>query len=67
MHLKHLNEGGNAIKVSSPIRGDIAKIIADSIVKKIQDGLQVEACALGSTGKKSAAQMSGDIDKGIYT
>lgn len=57
-----LNEGGNAIKASAPIRGDIAKIIADSIVKKIQNGLQVEACALGSTGKKSAAQMSGDID-----
>jgi hypothetical protein len=35
MHLKHLNEGGNAIKTSAPIRGDIAKIIADSIVKKI--------------------------------
>lgn len=57
-----LNEGGNAIKSSAPIRGDFAKIIADSIVHKIQDTLDINAAALGSTGKKSASQMSGDID-----
>jgi hypothetical protein len=49
-----LNEGGNAIKNATPIRGDIAKLVADSIVKKIQDNLNINACALGSTGKKSA-------------
>ena len=58
----YLCEGGNAIKIAEPIRGDIAKLIADSIVNKIQQKLKVNACPLGSTGKKSANQMSGDID-----
>lgn len=57
--------GGLAIKNAMPIRGDFAGLIGNAIVSKISKGLNINCSVLGSTGKKSAQQLSGDIDIAI--
>lgn len=58
-----LNEGGNAIKSSSPVSGDKALPIAEKVIgilkKRYPD---TEFAPIGSVGKKNAEQTSGDID-----
>ena len=56
-----LNEGGNAIKSSKPIRGDYAERIGLQIINNLKDfGFYCDL--LGSTGKKGKEDYSGDID-----
>lgn len=55
-------EGGHSIEGAEPIRGDLAKEVADQIISKIKDKFHIECAALGSTGKKGKDQTSGDID-----
>lgn len=55
-------EGGHSIDGAEPIRGDLAKQVADEIIEKIKDKFDIECAELGSTGKKSKNQTSGDID-----
>lgn len=55
-------EGGHSVEGVEPIRGDLAKKVADEIIKKIKNKFNIECAALGSTGKKSKDQTSGDID-----
>jgi len=57
-----LFEGGHSIEGVEPIRGDLAKKVADEIIEKIKNKFHIECAALGSTGKKSKEQTSGDID-----
>ena len=59
---KYINEGGNSIPDAEPIRGDLAKIVSDDIIKLIKDKFKCEAAALGSVGKKGKNQTCGDID-----
>ena len=63
--LKYINEGGHSIDNAEPIRGDLAKIVADDIIKVITDKFHCECAALGSVGKKGKNQTSGDIDIAI--
>lgn len=55
-------EGGHSVENVSPIRGDLAKVVADEIIDSITKEFKCKASALGSTGKKSKEQTSGDID-----
>lgn len=55
-------EGGHSVENASPIRGDLAKVVADEIISNITKEFNCKASALGSTGKKSKEQTSGDID-----
>lgn len=55
-------EGGHSVEGAEPIRGDLAKVVADEIISKIKDKFNIECAALGSTGKKGKNQTSGDID-----
>lgn len=57
-----ITEGGHSINGVEPIRGDLAKVVADEIISKISKEFKCNASALGSTGKKSKEQTSGDID-----
>lgn len=54
--------GGHSITGAGPIRGDLAKIIADEIIDSITKEFNINCSALGSTGKKGKDQKSGDID-----
>ena len=55
-------EGGHSVEGAEPIRGDLAKVVADEIIEKVKDEFKIECAALGSTGKKGKNQTSGDID-----
>ena len=55
-------EGGHSVENATPIRGDLAKVVADEIISNITKEFNCKASALGSTGKKSKEQTSGDID-----
>ena len=55
-------EGGHSIEDAQPIRGDLAKKVADEIIKVIKDKFNCECASLGSVGKKTKDQTSGDID-----
>lgn len=55
-------EGGHSVDGVEPIRGDLAKKVADEIIEKIKNEFNIECAALGSTGKKGKNQTSGDID-----
>lgn len=57
--------GGFAIKNAIPVRGDIAGNIAKQVIKDINDNIHIKAVALGSTGKKTKLEYSGDIDIAI--
>ena len=58
-----LNEGGNAIKSSSPVRGDKALPIAEKVIGILKERYpDTEFAPIGSVGKKNAEQTSGDID-----
>lgn len=55
-------EGGHSVEGAEPIRGDLAKVVADEIIEKVKGEFKIECAALGSTGKKGKNQTSGDID-----
>ena len=55
-------EGGHSVDGVEPIRGDLAKQVADEIIEKVKGEFKIECAALGSTGKKGKNQTSGDID-----
>lgn len=55
-------EGGHSVEGAEPIRGDLAKIVADEIIERVKSEFKIECAALGSTGKKGKNQTSGDID-----
>lgn len=55
-------EGGHSVEGAEPIRGDLAKVVADEIIEKVKSEFKIECAALGSTGKKGKNQTSGDID-----
>lgn len=55
-------EGGHSVEGVSPIRGDLAKVVADEIIAALVKEFKCECAALGSTGKKPKDQTSGDID-----
>lgn len=55
-------EGGHSVEGAEPIRGDLAKVVADKIIEKVKSEFKIECAALGSTGKKGKNQTSGDID-----
>lgn len=61
-----INEGGNAIKVSSRINQENVEATLQAIYKKVLVGLfglkKDEYALLGSTGKKLPGSSSGDID-----
>lgn len=58
-----LNEGGNAIKSSSPVRGDKALPIAEKVIGILKGKYpETEFAPIGSVGKKNSEQTSGDID-----
>lgn len=58
-----LNEGGNAIKGAQAIPGNLALPIANEVIGILKQKWPSNNYApLGSTGKKNADQMSGDID-----
>lgn len=58
-----LNEGGNAIKSSSPVRGDKALPIAEKVIGILKEKYpETEFAPIGSVGKKNSEQTSGDID-----
>ena len=58
-----LNEGGNAIKSSSPVSGDKALPIAEKVIGILKERYpDTEFAPIGSVGKKNAEQTSGDID-----
>ena len=58
-----LNEGGNAIKSSSPVSGDKALLIAEKVIGILKERYpDTEFAPIGSVGKKNAEQTSGDID-----
>ena len=58
-------EGGHSVEGAEPIRGDLAKPVADEVIKLVQSKFNCEMSALGSTGKKGADKTSGDIDIAI--
>lgn len=58
-------EGGHSIEDAQPIRGDLAKKVADEIIKVIKGKFNCECVPLGSVGKKGADKTSGDIDIAI--
>ena len=60
-----LVEGGNAIQSATAILSVKAELFGNLIVKKIKEQLHVNACTLGSTGKKLDTDYSGDIDIAI--
>lgn len=60
-----ITEGGHSIEGAEPIRGDLAKVVADEIIEKVSKEFKCNCVALGSTGKKSKDQTSGDIDLAI--
>ena len=55
-------EGGHSIDGATPIRGDLAKEVADNIMNQVKTEFHIECAALGSVGKKGKNQTSGDID-----
>ena len=57
-----ITEGGHSVEGVSPIRGDLASVVANEIISKISKEFNCQCAALGSTGKKSKEQTSGDID-----
>lgn len=62
IHESLITEGGHSIEGAEPIRGDLAKPVADEIITKFKKVFKCECAALGSTGKKTKEQNSGDID-----
>ena len=54
-----------AIKNSLPIKTPYAINISNVIINKLKNNLQIEACTLGSLGKKLDYEESGDIDIAI--
>ena len=54
-----------AIKNSLPIATPYAVNIANNIITKLKDNLHIQACTLGSLGKKPDYEESGDIDIAI--
>ena len=60
-----INEGGHSVEGCEPIKGNLAKGVADEIIGKLKSKFHCECTALGSTGKKSENQTSGDIDIAI--
>lgn len=54
-----------SIHEALPIRGDLTLVIANEIIKLIQKKFNIKLSPLGSTGKKSKDQYSGDIDIAI--
>lgn len=61
--VRTLNEGGNAIKSSSPVSGDKALPIAEKVIGILKERYpDTEFAPIGSVGKKNAEQTSGDID-----
>lgn len=63
--MKEEGAGGNAIKSSESINGRLAGEFGKKIVDSIKNKLGIDACTLGSTGKKPDTQTSGDIDIAI--
>lgn len=59
---KYLNEGGHTFKDVSPIRGDEALDVANEVIDVIKKHFHCNMVPLGSTGKKSHDETSGDID-----
>lgn len=58
-------EGGTSVSGAEPIRGDLAKPVADEIINKLKDKFDCKCATLGSVGKKTKDQTSGDIDIAI--
>lgn len=58
-------EGGTSVNGAEPIRGDLAKPVADEIISKLKDKFNCKCATLGSVGKKTKDQTSGDIDIAI--
>lgn len=61
----YIIEGGHSVDGCEPIRGDLAKPIADKIIADLKSKFNCECAALGSVGKKGADKTSGDIDIAI--
>lgn len=59
---KPLNEGGHTFKDVLPIRGDEALDVANEVIDVIKDHFHCNMVPLGSTGKKTHDETSGDID-----
>jgi len=57
-----INEGGTSVEGAQPIRGDLAKPIADEIISILQKKFKCKCAPLGSVGKKGKDKTSGDID-----
>ena len=58
-----LNEGGNAIKSSTPGSGDKALPIAEKVIGILKEKYpETEFAPIGSVGKKNSEQTSSDID-----
>lgn len=58
-----LNEGGNAIRSSSPVRGDKALPIAEKVIGILKEKYpETDFAPIGSVGKKNSEQTSSDID-----
>lgn len=64
-HIQMIKEGGASVEGASPIRGDLAKPVADKIISLLKKEFKTKYAALGSVGKKGADQFSGDIDIAI--
>ena len=63
--MKEDGHGGNAIKNSTSIKGNLAGEYGNNIVDLITKSLNIKACTLGSTGKKPETSESNDIDIAI--
>ena len=62
IHESLVTEGGHSVEGAEPIRGDLAKVVADEIISKFEKKFKCKCAALGSVGKKTKEQTSGDID-----
>lgn len=61
-----INEGGHSIENAQSIRGDLALKVANDIINNLHTKFpNIECSPIGSTGKKSEKEYSGDIDIAI--
>lgn len=61
-----LTEGGHSIVNAQSIRGDLALQVATEIITQLQSHFKnIQFAPIGSTGKKSSKEYSGDIDIAI--
>lgn len=63
---QYILEGGHSIDIAQPIRGDLASKVAIDVIDILHKKFpNIECSPLGSTGKKTKDQSSGDIDIAI--